>query len=93
LSQDQVDDLEKDVSRDEILVEYFFKNMTFSKGCNSSFIALIPKVSDAKFVNEYRPISLIGSVYKVVTKIMANRLSMVIVGIVSDSQSAFVAER
>ncbi|GJV90138.1 NB-ARC domains-containing protein [Tanacetum coccineum] len=68
-------------------------NWTFSKGCNSSFIALIPKVSDAKFVNEYRPISLIGSVYKVVTKIMANRLSMVIAGIVSDSQSAFVAER
>ncbi|GKA84311.1 RNA-directed DNA polymerase, eukaryota [Tanacetum coccineum] len=72
---------------------HFFENRTFSKGCNSSFIALIPKVSDAKFVNEYRPISLIGSVYKVVTKIMANRLSMVIAGIVSDSQSAFVAER
>nr|GEU31749.1 RNA-directed DNA polymerase, eukaryota, reverse transcriptase zinc-binding domain protein [Tanacetum cinerariifolium] len=48
---------------------------------------------DAKFVNDYRPISLIGSVYKVVTKILANRLAMVIDDIVSDTQSAFVAKR
>nr|GEY53288.1 RNA-directed DNA polymerase, eukaryota [Tanacetum cinerariifolium] len=74
-------------------VEHFFVKGSFSKGCNSSFIALIPKVMDAKYVNDYRPISLIGSVYKVVTKIMANRLAMVIVDIVSDSQSAFVADR
>ncbi|GJS20669.1 RNA-directed DNA polymerase, eukaryota, partial [Tanacetum coccineum] len=74
-------------------VEHFFVNGSFSKGCNSSFIALIPKVPDAKFVNDYRPISLIGSVYKVVTKIMANRLALVIADIVSETQSAFVAER
>nr|GFA28993.1 RNA-directed DNA polymerase, eukaryota [Tanacetum cinerariifolium] len=54
---------------------------------------LIPNVMDAKYVNDYRPISLTGSVYKVVTKIMANRLAMVIADIVFDSQSAFVAER
>nr|GEV90404.1 RNA-directed DNA polymerase, eukaryota [Tanacetum cinerariifolium] len=74
-------------------VEHFFENGTFSKGCNSSFIALIPKVTDAKFVNDYRPIGLIGSVYKVVMKIMANRLALVITNIVFDSQSAFVAKR
>ncbi|GJV79118.1 RNA-directed DNA polymerase, eukaryota [Tanacetum coccineum] len=56
-------------------VEHFFKYGLFSKGCNSSFTALIPKVMDAKFVNDYRPISLIGSVYKFVTKILANRLA------------------
>nr|GEX60237.1 RNA-directed DNA polymerase, eukaryota [Tanacetum cinerariifolium] len=74
-------------------VEHFFENGLFSKGCNSSFVALIPKVTDAEFVNDYRPISLIGSVYKVVTKIMANRLALVVADIVSDSQSAFVAKR
>ncbi|GJU88996.1 hypothetical protein Tco_1301419 [Tanacetum coccineum] len=73
-------------------VEYFFVNGSFAKGCNSSFVALIPKVMDAKFVNDYRPISLIGSVYKVVTKILANRLAMVIADIVSDTQSAFLAD-
>ncbi|GJZ61155.1 RNA-directed DNA polymerase, eukaryota [Tanacetum coccineum] len=105
LSCDQAVDLERVVSRDEIRsavwdygenkspVEHFFVNGSFSKGCNSSFIALIPKVINAKFVNDYRPISIIGSVYKVVTKIMANRLAFVIGDIVSDTQSAFVNER
>ncbi|GJT61775.1 RNA-directed DNA polymerase, eukaryota [Tanacetum coccineum] len=74
-------------------VEYFFVNGSFSKGCNSSFVALIPKVIDAKFVNDFRPISLIGCVYKVVTKVLAIRLVSVIGGLVSDTQSAFVAGR
>nr|GEV12801.1 RNA-directed DNA polymerase, eukaryota [Tanacetum cinerariifolium] len=43
-------------------VEHFFVNGSFFKGCNSSFVALIPKVTDAKSVNDYRPISLIGRV-------------------------------
>nr|GEW21081.1 putative RNA-directed DNA polymerase, eukaryota, reverse transcriptase zinc-binding domain protein [Tanacetum cinerariifolium]GEW21165.1 putative RNA-directed DNA polymerase, eukaryota, reverse transcriptase zinc-binding domain protein [Tanacetum cinerariifolium] len=80
-------DLERDVSHDEI------KSAVWDCGCNSPFIALIPKVSDAKFVNDYRSISLIGSVYKVFSKILANRLSLVIEGIVSNTQSAFVADR
>ncbi|GJW03444.1 RNA-directed DNA polymerase, eukaryota, partial [Tanacetum coccineum] len=74
-------------------VEHFFVHGSFSKGCNSSFIALIPKVADAKFVNQFRPISLIGCVYKVVTKILANRLAKVIADLVSDTQSAFIANR
>ena len=57
-------------------------------GCNASFIALISKVTDAKFVTDFRPISLIGSVYKVV-----NRLATVIADLVSDTQSPFVANR
>nr|GEY93610.1 RNA-directed DNA polymerase, eukaryota [Tanacetum cinerariifolium] len=74
-------------------VEYFFRNGSFPKGCNSSFIALIPKVLDAKFVSDFRPISLIGCVYKVITKVLANRLMEVISDLVSDTQSAFVSER
>nr|GEZ55794.1 RNA-directed DNA polymerase, eukaryota [Tanacetum cinerariifolium] len=74
-------------------VEHFFENGSFSKCCNFSSIALIPKVTDAKFVNDYQPISLIGSVYKVVTKIMANWLALVIANIVSETQFTFVAER
>nr|GEV20576.1 histone deacetylase 9 isoform X1 [Tanacetum cinerariifolium] len=67
-------------------VEYFFANGAFPIGCNSSFIALIPKVVDAKYVSDFRPISLIGGIYKVVTKIMANRLATVISDIVSNTQ-------
>nr|GFC31184.1 RNA-directed DNA polymerase, eukaryota [Tanacetum cinerariifolium] len=54
-------------------ITYFFDHGSFPRGGNSSFVALIPKVIDAKFVNDFRPISLIGSVYKVVTKILATR--------------------
>ncbi|GJS89128.1 RNA-directed DNA polymerase, eukaryota [Tanacetum coccineum] len=75
------------------VVEFFFETGLFSKGCNSSFVALIPKVADAKFVNDFRPISLIGSVYKVVTKVLANRLALVIADLISDTQSAFVVNR
>ncbi|GJS28839.1 RNA-directed DNA polymerase, eukaryota [Tanacetum coccineum] len=74
-------------------VEYFFETCLFPKGCNSSFVALIPKVADAKSVNDFRPISLIGSVYKVITKFLANRLALVIADLVSDTQSVFVANR
>nr|GEX42492.1 RNA-directed DNA polymerase, eukaryota [Tanacetum cinerariifolium] len=74
-------------------VECFFESGSFPKGSSSSFIDLIPKVIDAKFVTDFRPISLIGCVYKVVTKILANRLATVISDLFSDIQSAFVANR
>ncbi|GJY35762.1 hypothetical protein Tco_0421140 [Tanacetum coccineum] len=103
LLKDQADDLERGVSRDEIrravdlffeaIKMHFFTSGGFSKGCNSSFVTLIPKIIDAKFVNDFRPISLIGCVYKVVTKVLANRLVSVIGDLVSDTQSAFVAGR
>nr|GEV07363.1 RNA-directed DNA polymerase, eukaryota [Tanacetum cinerariifolium] len=76
-----------------LAVECFFESGMFPNGCNSSFIALIPKVTDAKFVNDFRPISLIGSVYKVVSKILAKRLAVVISEIVSNTQSAFISNR
>ncbi|GKE40092.1 RNA-directed DNA polymerase, eukaryota [Tanacetum coccineum] len=70
-----------------------FSTGTFPSGCNSSFIALIPKSQEAKMVKDFRPISLIGSMYKIITKILANRLSLVISELVSDVQSAFVSNR
>nr|GEY18038.1 RNA-directed DNA polymerase, eukaryota [Tanacetum cinerariifolium] len=74
-------------------VEYFFLNENFPIGCNASFIALIPKVMHDKFVSDYRPISLIGCIYKVVTKVLSNRLAPIISYLVSDTQSEFVANR
>ncbi|GKD38786.1 RNA-directed DNA polymerase, eukaryota, reverse transcriptase zinc-binding domain protein [Tanacetum coccineum] len=44
-------------------------------------------------VKDFRPISLIGSMYKIITKVLANRLSLVILELVSDVQSAFVSNR
>ena len=65
-----------------LAVEWFFDHASFAIGCNSSFIALIPKSLDPKFVSDFRPISLIGSIYKVITKILQNRLSLVIADLI-----------
>ncbi|GKB22302.1 RNA-directed DNA polymerase, eukaryota [Tanacetum coccineum] len=76
-----------------LAVEWFFKHHSFSKGCNSSFVALYPKKNDPRFVSDYRPISLIGSLYKMVTKVLATCLSLVISDLISDVQSAFLPNR
>ena len=55
-------------------LDEFYVNGIFPKGSNASFLALIPKVADPQLLNEYRPISLIGCTYKIVVKILANRL-------------------
>jgi len=68
----------------------FHRNGKLSKGVNSTFIALIPKVISPQRLNDYRLISLVGCLYKVLAKVMANRLSGVIGKVVSDTQSTFV---
>ncbi|GKE96364.1 RNA-directed DNA polymerase, eukaryota, partial [Tanacetum coccineum] len=82
--------LEKDM---EQAVRYFFHNGAFSKSGNSSFISLIPKTPNTNKVKDFRPITLIGSLYKIITKILANRLVDVLADIVNEVQSAFVANR
>ena len=57
---------------------------------NATFIFLIPKKSDAVEVRDFRPISLIGGVYKIIAKVLANRLKIVLGDIVHESQNAFV---
>jgi hypothetical protein len=42
---------------------------------------------------DFRPISLVGSVYKILAKVLANRLKQVLGGLVSESQNAFVGGR
>ncbi|KHN30901.1 Transposon TX1 putative 149 kDa protein, partial [Glycine soja] len=68
----------------------FHVNGIFPKGCNASFIALIPKVPDLQNLNEFIPISLIGCVYKIVAKLLANRLKKVMSAIIDERQSAFI---
>ncbi|GKB60199.1 RNA-directed DNA polymerase, eukaryota [Tanacetum coccineum] len=74
-------------------VEFFFLTGEFPNGCNSNFIALIPKIPDANMVKDFRPISLIGSFYKIIAKILSNRLVGVLGNIVNEVQSAFVTDR
>jgi hypothetical protein len=60
---------------------------------NSTNIALIPRKKTHVSVTEFRPISLCNVVYKIIAKVLANRLKMVLPSIISPNQSAFLSGR
>nr|GEZ52252.1 putative RNA-directed DNA polymerase, eukaryota, reverse transcriptase zinc-binding domain protein [Tanacetum cinerariifolium] len=85
ISLEQNDDLKREVSNEEIKMAVWDcgidkalgpDGFTFEipKGGTSSFITLIPKVPNANMVKDFIPISLIGSFYKVIAKVLTNRL-------------------
>ncbi|GJW81292.1 RNA-directed DNA polymerase, eukaryota [Tanacetum coccineum] len=78
--------LDKGEGNDDVVMRFFFNYGSFPKGGNSSFIALIPKNPDANMVKDFRPISLIGSLYKIIAKILANHLVVVLGDIVNEAK-------
>ena len=63
------------------------------KAINHTHVILIPKVKNLEAVTEFRPISLCNVIYKIISKVLANRLKIILPQIVSESQSAFVPGR
>jgi hypothetical protein len=63
------------------------------KGSNCTFIVLIPNVANPQKVSDFCPISFVGCMYKVLTKLLAIRLKSVINKVISDTQYAFVVGR
>ncbi|GKE23399.1 putative RNA-directed DNA polymerase, partial [Tanacetum coccineum] len=74
-------------------VKYFETTGKLAKGSNPSFVVLVPKKNGPLTFSDYRPISLIGCVYKVIAKILASRLAKVIDSVISPNQSAFIEGR
>lgn len=52
----------------------FYDHATLARGINCTFITLIPKVDGASCFKEFRPISMVGCIYKILAKVLANRL-------------------
>ncbi|XP_071713183.1 uncharacterized protein [Rutidosis leptorrhynchoides] len=74
-------------------IEWSWSKGEISKGCNASFFSLILKRKDPVNLGDYRPISLIGSYYKIFSKILATRLQKVIHKVIGPEQCAFIKER
>lgn len=60
----------------------FLATGTVPKAICASFLALIPKTSNPQDLNDYRPISLIGSLYKILAKTLAGRLKRVLENVI-----------
>ncbi|XP_071715131.1 uncharacterized protein [Rutidosis leptorrhynchoides] len=74
-------------------ISWFWEKGEISRGCNSSFVTLIPKIVDPQLIVDYRPISLISSYYKIIAKLLSNHLRNVIPSLVGLEQSAFLKGR
>jgi hypothetical protein len=78
------------VKKDVIFyVQSFFRGGFLLKEINHTNLALIPKSDNPSRANQFRPISLANFNYKIISKILANRLKPLLQHIISPNQSAF----
>ena len=68
----------------------FLHSGNMESDINYTHIVLIPKVNKPEKMANFRPISLCNVIYKIMSKVLANRLKLILPQIISPSQSAFV---
>jgi hypothetical protein len=71
----------------------FHEHERFVKGLNATFITLILKKLGQLETRDFRPISLIGSVYKILAKVLASRLQPIVGTLISNNQNTFIGGR
>jgi hypothetical protein len=64
-----------------------------SGGLNATFIALIPKVNKPQCFRDFRPISLCNLCYKIISKVIANRIKPILSRSISEEQLGFLQGR
>ena len=76
----------------ELILAFHAGNVNL-ESINSSFITLVPKKDVPLSPNDFRPISLLNGVLKILTKLLANRLQRVILQMVHINQYGFLKDR
>jgi hypothetical protein len=76
-----------------ILFDQFHGIASLPKSFTSYFVSLIPKVNSPLSLKEFRPISLLGCLYKMIAKVLASRLATMMDSLVASTQSAFIKGR
>ncbi|XP_060969488.1 uncharacterized protein LOC133036771 [Cannabis sativa] len=72
------------------VVQKFFETGEFEEGCGDANIVLIPKKKNPEDMTQLRPIALCNVIYKIITKVLVNRMKPFMDFIVADTQSAFI---
>ena len=75
------------------LCEVFFNLEVNLESINNSFITLVAKINNPESVNDYRPISLLNMDIKLLTKLLADRLQLVILKLLHANQYGFIRSR
>jgi hypothetical protein len=76
-----------------VMFDQFHGNASLPNGLLSYFVTLIPKVNSPLSLSDFRPISLLGCLYKLIAKVLAKRLASVMDSIIAPNQSAFLKGR
>ena len=76
-----------DFVKDEVLGFFkdFYEGGKFVRSLNTTFLVLIPNKCGAEDLSDFRPISLVGGLYKLLAKVLANRLKKVVGKVVSST--------
>jgi hypothetical protein len=72
------------------LIQDFYEEKISLESINDSLITLIPKSESPTSANDFRPISLLNSVLRILTKLLSNRLQKVILKLVHKNQYGFL---
>ena len=71
----------------------YLNSATLPDHLNHTFITFIPKKNNPESASEFRPISLCNVLYKIFSKVLANRLKKILPNIITENQSAFTKSR
>ena len=71
----------------------WLNSSTIPHSLNHTFVTLIPKTKIPEVVRVYRPISLCNVLYKIFSKVLANRLKKILRSIITEHQPAFAKNR
>jgi hypothetical protein len=71
----------------------FHASLKFERSLNAMFLTLIQKIPRAVNPKDFRLISLVGSIYKIIAKILANRFKVVLEKTFYKSQNALIHAR
>jgi ribonuclease HI len=74
-------------------VTQFFRQGWILPNLNSSHVVLIPKFPGAETIENFRPIAMVNFQFKIITKILADRLAVIAPKIVSEHQRGFIKDR